>query len=504
MKGLYYFFQINDSRLIMQSRYISIIVLIFFFAVTVIPSSAGWVDDWLDQHTTASQGYFSGQQRGYYTFGSFSGRMSTGSVNPISIAPPRLSVGCGGIDAFLGSMSFVNFEYLVQKLQTIMQNAPVIAFEMALGVLSEQMKNTLNQVEEFLNSLNNIQINECQASKALVATLDRGLLGGKLGSGESAAGYLTKSGVKDVYYAATELIKSVGGDPAQVTDGTTPVGEKLMEGCPQDFKDVFGTEGSLLNNIADKLGIVPEYVDLIRGLAGDINIKLTGGMPQGIKMPPCKNNNQFVLDDFLKGTVEKQDASWQCTQINDLNKEIDLYVSNQMLTIMSNMINGSSLTTEQQDFIDTLPIPLYPVLKSSVGTGQEGVILSLMSNVAARAYVFMMLADAYKMFHDVIDEGQRVMTAIQGADTGQDEYRCELKNFKEIKSGLIEMKDVAYQLTTALRGAYSNSASEVNSILELVSRMQNVKDQVHYLVSTRYGQQVADRAMGGVSQSSSN
>ena len=489
----------------MKSRYLNIIIAFLFLTATIIPSNAGLVDDWLDQNISADQGYFEGQKRGYYTFGTFSGRLSTGTINPISISPPRISAGCGGIDAFLGSMSFANFDYLVSKLQTVMQNAPVIAFEMALGVLSEQMKNTLNQVEEFLNSLNNIQINECQASKALVATFANSATNGAVGAGEKSAEYLTKSGVEEFWTAATELIKSSGGDTNLITDGSgTPVESKRIEGCPADLMDVFGTGGSLLDNIANKISINSEYIELIRGLVGDVNIYITGGLIQGIKMPPCKNNNQFVLDDFLNGTVEKQDSAWQCSAITDLNADVEQYVANQMLGIMSNMVNGNTLTALQEEFINTLPIPLYPVIKSSVGTGQEGVILALMSNVAARAYVFMMLSDTYKMFHDVIDEGHRIITAIQGAAPGQEGYTCDIKKFKDIDKSLIEMKKTAYTLTSAVRGAYSSSAAEVNSILELITRMQNVKDQVHYLISTRYGQQIADRAMGGVSQSGSN
>jgi hypothetical protein len=79
-----------------------------------------------------------------------------------------------------------------------------------------------------------------------------------------------------------------------------------------------------------------------------------------------------------------------------------------------------------------------------------------------------------------------------------------MANFQGVKDELVKMKDTAFSLTGALREIYSNSAIEVNSILELVSRMQDVKDSIHYLVSTRYGQQVADRAMGGVSPSGSN
>jgi conjugative transfer pilus assembly protein TraH len=487
----------------MLSRYISLFVIICFLSLHCIPAHAGWVDDWLDQHTTASQGYFSGQQRGYYTFGSFSGRMTTGTLNPISIAPPRVSAGCGGIDVFLGAMSFTDFQYLVQKLQTIMQNAPVIAFEMALGVLSEQLKNTLNQVEEFLNSLNNIQVNDCQASKAMVA-----YLGSKLSNdkelGEMATKYLQKSGVTQVYKEAKDVIFSSGGNPAQITGSTQPVLEEAIAGCSAEIRQVFGTAGSLLDHLAGQLTIPADYVELIRGVAGDVNIEVTGGAIQGVKVPSCYENNQFLMDDFLKGTVQKMNASGQCVQITDVNSEVNQYVSNKLLSIMSNMINGTSLTPDDEDFIDSLPIPVYPVLKSSVGTGQEAVILSLMSDVAARAYVFMMLSDMYKLLHDLIDEGDRIISAQPGAIAGQDEHKCMMANFQGVKDELVEMKDTAFSLTGALREIYSNSAIEVNSILELVSRMQDVKDTIHYLVSTRYGQQVADRAMGGVSPSSSN
>jgi len=57
---------------------------------------AGWVDDWMTQSTGSSPGYFEGQQRGYYSGGSFSGRWPSTADYPVTIEAPRVKSGCGG------------------------------------------------------------------------------------------------------------------------------------------------------------------------------------------------------------------------------------------------------------------------------------------------------------------------------------------------------------------------------------------------------------------------
>lgn len=93
--------------------------------------SAGWVDDWVDQKVETSPGYFEGQKRGYYTGGGFSARWNLQNDYIWSVTPPRLKTGCGGIDAFMGGFSFMDPDYLVQKLQRIMSAAPAAAFDVA-------------------------------------------------------------------------------------------------------------------------------------------------------------------------------------------------------------------------------------------------------------------------------------------------------------------------------------------------------------------------------------
>ncbi|MCB8829612.1 conjugal transfer protein TraH, partial [Escherichia coli] len=51
---------------------------------------------------------FQGQSAGYYSGGSLWSRFPQKSINPVSVALPSARGGCGGIDLFAGSFSFIN------------------------------------------------------------------------------------------------------------------------------------------------------------------------------------------------------------------------------------------------------------------------------------------------------------------------------------------------------------------------------------------------------------
>ena len=116
---------------------ISVVVALLLGLLVGTIARAGFVDDWITQKSETSPGYFEGQKRGYFTGGSFSARWPQTRDYLVSFEPPRLKFGCGGIDAFMGGFSFMNFEYLVQKLQRIIQAAPAAAFDLALKNLCE-------------------------------------------------------------------------------------------------------------------------------------------------------------------------------------------------------------------------------------------------------------------------------------------------------------------------------------------------------------------------------
>jgi len=91
--------------------------------------------------------FYNGQERGYWTAGSFSARVPVDMVYPVGFAPPSLKMGCGGIDFFGGGVSLMNFQYLVQKFQGTLASAATVAFDMALKVLCPICSETLRSVE---------------------------------------------------------------------------------------------------------------------------------------------------------------------------------------------------------------------------------------------------------------------------------------------------------------------------------------------------------------------
>ena len=113
------------------------IILTLVFLFITMPAGAEWIDDWIQQKTYSGPAYLEGQKRGFASAGSMSLRWKHGVDYPITIQKPRIKAGCGGIDLFLGGASFLNSDYLVDKLESMISAAPAIAFQIALGLRDE-------------------------------------------------------------------------------------------------------------------------------------------------------------------------------------------------------------------------------------------------------------------------------------------------------------------------------------------------------------------------------
>ena len=78
---------------------------------------------------------YQGQQAGYATLGSLYVRTQPRNTSLAHIQLPSVRAGCGGIDIFGGSFSFISKEELIKLMEAIMQNAAGFAFELALESL---------------------------------------------------------------------------------------------------------------------------------------------------------------------------------------------------------------------------------------------------------------------------------------------------------------------------------------------------------------------------------
>jgi hypothetical protein len=109
-----------------------------------------------------------GQRRGVVTGGSLNARNRIMNESLWHFVPPSFSAGCGGIDLFAGSFSFISAEQFQNLLRAIAANAAGYAFEVALGAMCKECLETMETLQKKIQALNQGFANSCQLAKGLV------------------------------------------------------------------------------------------------------------------------------------------------------------------------------------------------------------------------------------------------------------------------------------------------------------------------------------------------
>jgi conjugative transfer pilus assembly protein TraH len=155
-------------------RRIVVIVISFFL---VFPSSltrAGFEDEMkglFDSMVNVSEGdYHKAMGRGVVAGPTVVIRNKRIRTDLINFTPPRFDAGCGGIDMFLGSFSFINSQQFIHLLQSIASNAAGYAFKLALSVMCPSCKQVMTNLQRTIQHLNQMAGDSCRAAQFLVNT----------------------------------------------------------------------------------------------------------------------------------------------------------------------------------------------------------------------------------------------------------------------------------------------------------------------------------------------
>jgi conjugative transfer pilus assembly protein TraH len=114
---------------------------------------------------TTNPGAYYSQAAGSYSGGSLFARNQVRQYQMIQLDLPSYRAGCGGIDLYMGSMSFLSKDNMVALQKSIMTNGTSYAFDLALATTVPEIKHvtdTLRSVEQFVN---NSSINSCELSQ---------------------------------------------------------------------------------------------------------------------------------------------------------------------------------------------------------------------------------------------------------------------------------------------------------------------------------------------------
>ena len=471
----------------------AIVTVMVTMLLLPVTAPAAWVDDWLQQKTTTSPNYFAGQQRGYYSGGSFSARWPHKNDYPVTVEMPRVKSGCGGIDVFMGGFSFMNTEYLVDKLQAILSGAAAVAFDLALKTLCEQCSNTIKNFEALADNLNSMQIDECAAAKELVGVVmdDSGfhsteVMRERLGT--SIKENKLSQGVVEMWDMATKEDKANNNVP-QAGDVS-----RVTSGCNAEITSTFLSGGSLLENVGGKMGLPTDHIDLIRGLVGDVRLEGPANAYRVSYETPCSENNPDDIKAFANGDVYAKDMSGTCGHITDTNRDLVQYVSDMLTGIADKVENKGALSPDEQAFLEANPLSALPILKTAVTTDMKNAVITGLAEITANAYALQMLSDLYVRADIVARKAKEMLEKQAGAATGQPSENCAAVIFAQhVDQDLSIMLKRTRQLQNAARASYVASAGEMSTIMDYLEHMQKIELQMKAEITRRYGKDVAAR-----------
>jgi len=111
---------------------------------------------------------FAGQSAGYYSLGNVWTRFPQKNVPLANLQLPSARAGCGGIDIFAGSFSFVNSAEIIALLKAIANNAVGFAFKLAIDTVCPECSKVMEEMRQAAQLMNNANINSCETAQALV------------------------------------------------------------------------------------------------------------------------------------------------------------------------------------------------------------------------------------------------------------------------------------------------------------------------------------------------
>lgn len=114
---------------------------------------------------------YQGQTAGYYTGGNVWTRFPQKSVSPFNLQLPSARAGCGGIDLFTGSFSFINASEMIAMLKATANNALGFAFKLAIDSVSPQIGKVMSEFQQAAQQMNQMNISSCEAAQGLVGAV---------------------------------------------------------------------------------------------------------------------------------------------------------------------------------------------------------------------------------------------------------------------------------------------------------------------------------------------
>lgn len=363
--------------------FISVVMVIVTASQPLLAADMGsFLDGAMNELSNLSPKSYQGQERGYYMGGSASIRIPQETIQPFSFTPPSIKAGCGGIDIVMGGFSYLNFEYLVQKLQSILQSAPAFAFNLALGVLCPDCKNILSELEGIADMINGLNIDSCKASKAITgyaATQLQQVAGFNMSTGTDSAYFKSlRDGASDWQNEYKNWIEAYSG----IYDcNALFAGDKKKCKAKQA---IVSFRVPLWEQVFNDSDYYEWLIPVFRGYYGDVFENAGEGNMIDAVSGCAQKDQPNIIDAMVFGKYTAKTALTQgdtnCQSVDASAKSLYKQVQTRLTNIVTAMKAGSAIQQADVDLINASRIPVYKLLSLAIVVekinGDTGAVLS--------------------------------------------------------------------------------------------------------------------------------
>lgn len=447
--------------------------------------------------TSENSGYYKSQASGFLSGGSVRIRWGGGeNIRPFNVTVPSFNVGCSGIDMVFGGFSYLNFEYLVEKLKKIAAAAPAFAFQIALSTLCKDCQTIMSELEKIANAINSMNFDTCQMTKnwskhlgdVLSTNNQTGLSNSWISSFSAAAEGTRKEIDKFVNY--------INNGPSNPNDEKNSVKilkqgsliRKIMEkGKDAFFAQAFGQAG-----VKDS-----EYETLLRALFGDFYAYTKEGTTADGKDETDPNKAVIILpsaspkelinilwsnDDGNALNKELKVAKWKLEEVNGVYKEptyeeTTIKIDKSVKTILAEKFKairnaieaGTPLNDEQKKFISSAPLPVADILNIDAAT-------NFRSGDAVYEFVSLLMINSF--VDELFREFGRSISIYQLTDKDfVNDHRQDIETFnRQIVSVRTETESIMRNLSEQLK----DNIEQLDSIKKVLINYYGTSDMFNY------------------------
>lgn len=425
----------------MKSKYRKLAILIMVCVLVlqpVLPALADLNSDmgdmfqrWGFRQNVTEPGAYNSQTRGFVTGGRVTAKAPTMTIAPFTYQDPYFKAGCGGIDIFGGSFSFINASEFTHFLEVVGQNALGYAFAMGIEAVCPTCNATLKDLRDKMDKLNAFMLDSCSAAKGLVnVAVDTAMEGDlqdcksnnsetSLSAYDPSNGYLgcvTGKSPKEVLKGNRAADPKNGTGKFDATANQAFQGTDLTENQRQYAMSITGTWAT--EDVADDETDVGKMVSNCKYYPPTINVAdlVTGGT---IALLKCGS-----------GSLADGNA---CQSITTETVTIDGYAEvakYQMKEILALIKNNSVLTDDQKKFINSVSVvPVLSLLKSLAQSKSDDLAAAMID--ASSEMVGLMVASRY--IDEYLDQLESGTYKINACAAEKQNYTATMKVVREKK-----------------------------------------------------------------------